>query len=244
MKTIRQSNDRIPKLARQKGLIEGIYNYCDLWCERCSFTSKCLIYSFRKDGAETRRSGLWHYLDNVYDSAMSMINDIMRKTKIRQESFKDPDQFRKCDPKDHPLYIKAYDLSSGMLAWLDYYRPGELIFEEKELYPELKDSNPMLYDALQVIYFYVFFISIKLYRALSDINGFDNDEMQADANGSAKIALIAIDRMMAAWSAAMENMKEHEDDILKFLTDLAEIRSLTEDTFPTARDFIRSGFDE
>ena len=131
-----------------------------------------------------------------------------------------------------------------MLVWLDYYRPGELIFEEKELIPELKDSNPLLYDALQVIYFYVFFISIKLYRAISDMNDFNNYEMQTDANGSAKIALIAIDRMIAAWSVAMENMKEHEDEILKFLIGLAEIRRLTEDTFPMARTFVRSGFDD
>jgi hypothetical protein len=24
--------------------IVGIYNYCDRWCERCTFTSRCAVY--------------------------------------------------------------------------------------------------------------------------------------------------------------------------------------------------------
>jgi len=36
-------------------------------------------YSFIKEGAETRGSGQWHYLDNVYDGAISVINYIMTK---------------------------------------------------------------------------------------------------------------------------------------------------------------------
>ena len=27
-----------------EGKIAGIFNYCDRWCERCSFTSRCSIY--------------------------------------------------------------------------------------------------------------------------------------------------------------------------------------------------------
>jgi predicted protein tyrosine phosphatase len=31
------------KLASDPKFIPGIYNYCDRWCERCPFTSRCLI---------------------------------------------------------------------------------------------------------------------------------------------------------------------------------------------------------
>jgi hypothetical protein len=31
------------KLASDPKFIPGIYNYCDRWCERCRFTSRCLI---------------------------------------------------------------------------------------------------------------------------------------------------------------------------------------------------------
>ena len=32
-----------------KRKIEGIYNYCDRWCERCTFTSRCTVYEDETD---------------------------------------------------------------------------------------------------------------------------------------------------------------------------------------------------
>ena len=29
----------------QDGFILGIFNYCDRWCERCPFTSRCRSFS-------------------------------------------------------------------------------------------------------------------------------------------------------------------------------------------------------
>ena len=29
----------------KKTYIEGIYNYCDRWCERCRFTSNCFLFT-------------------------------------------------------------------------------------------------------------------------------------------------------------------------------------------------------
>ena len=29
----------------KKSHIPGIYNYCDRWCERCKFTSQCLLFT-------------------------------------------------------------------------------------------------------------------------------------------------------------------------------------------------------
>lgn len=31
--------------AEDSRFIEGIYNYCDRWCERCPFASRCLNYA-------------------------------------------------------------------------------------------------------------------------------------------------------------------------------------------------------
>ena len=89
MKTIRRPKEQIPSLARQKGFIEGIYNYCDLWCEKCPFTSKCLIHSCREDKTKTSDTGLWKFLDNAVESTMLMINEIMDKLNIRPETIKD-----------------------------------------------------------------------------------------------------------------------------------------------------------
>ena len=29
----------------QDGFIVGIFNYCDRWCERCPFTSRCRLFA-------------------------------------------------------------------------------------------------------------------------------------------------------------------------------------------------------
>ena len=29
----------------KKTYIEGIYNYCDRWCEKCRFTSNCYLFT-------------------------------------------------------------------------------------------------------------------------------------------------------------------------------------------------------
>src|SRR5262252_2232540 len=38
-------NNDLRKLAANPNFISGIYNYCDRWCERCGFTSRCLLYA-------------------------------------------------------------------------------------------------------------------------------------------------------------------------------------------------------
>lgn len=37
-----EMKDRTLKLVKEGNFIEGIYNYCDRWCEKCSFTARCL----------------------------------------------------------------------------------------------------------------------------------------------------------------------------------------------------------
>jgi hypothetical protein len=168
MLTPSEMKDRMHELARTEGLIEGIYNYCDRWCERCAFTPKCL----------------------------------------------------------------------------EENKPGAPSPEEIDLLPLENEKNSRFYSALEVVYFYNFFISAKIYRALSGAGDFDPEEVQTDSNGSAKIVLIALDRLIAAWSVMMGNMMDHEDDILKFLITMVEMRKLTEINFPLARKFVRSGFDD
>ena len=65
-----------------------------------------------------------------------------------------------------------------------------------------------------------------------------------DANGSAKIALVAIDRSMAAWSALQLLLPGRSAAIKPMLIELEGLRRGVEARFPRARDFIRPGFDE
>jgi hypothetical protein len=236
--------DRTLRLVKEGNFIEGIYNYCDRWCERCPFTGKCLNFESGKDAPDADGPELWDYLHNVFQATMLMLDEMMEEMGIDLEEIDKMEPPERADPKDHPLYQKVYSLSCSMHDWLEQNKPGELLQEEIELLPAEKEKNPRFDDSVEVIYFYNFFISAKIYRALSGLDNFEPQEIQTDYNGSAKIALIAIDRLIASWSLVMENMMDHEDEILKFLINLTEIRKQIEKTFPLARKFIRPGFDE
>ena len=71
----------------------------------------------------------------------------------------------------------------------------------------------------------------------------EQTELQSDANGTAKIALIAIDRSLAAWSILYAEYTAQEDKTLSILLHLDRLRRSIEVVFPSALAFIRPGFD-
>ncbi|MEA3208237.1 MAG: hypothetical protein QOE70_1294 [Chthoniobacter sp.] len=74
-----------------------------------------------------------------------------------------------------------------------------------------------------------------------------DSEMRAfpkDSHGTAKVALISIDRSIAAWAALRELFPEHEGSVLEVLRQLGRLRTGVEAKFPQARAFIRPGRDE
>jgi hypothetical protein len=101
-------------------------------------------------------------------------------------------------------------------------------------------------DALEVVQWYRFFIDVKLQRAVAGrvdeaIEGADG--FPSDADGSAKVALIAVDRSLGAWAKLREHLPAAEDEILDVLVQLARLRTVAEREFPRARAFQRPGFD-
>lgn len=70
------------------------------------------------------------------------------------------------------------------------------------------------------------------------------DDMPNDSDGSAKVALIVVDRSIAAWWRMRGHFSLRKVEILKFLVHLDRIRRELERTFPKARAFVRPGFDE
>jgi hypothetical protein len=244
MLTPSEMKDRMHELALKEEHIAGIYNYCDRWCERCTFTSKCLNFASSKDEPDSDGPELWDYLHTVFEATMLMLEEMMEEAGIDPDEIKNTEPPEKPDQKYHPLYKKVHELSFSMHHWLEEVKPGSPSVEQLEISSDDELTDKRFKEALEVIYFYNFFISAKIYRALIPRDDYEADDIQTDSNGSAKIALIAVDRLIAAWSLLMEKMTDHEDEILKFLISLADIRKQTELTFPVARKFVRPGFDD
>lgn len=242
MLTPSEMKDRLHRLVQEGDFIEGVYNYCDRWCEHCSFTSRCLNFESSKDAPDDDSTDLFEYLSNVFEATMLMLSEKMEELGIDPAELATVDPPEEPDPRSHPLHKKAHDAAFETHRWLERYKPEKRVPEDLTL--TLSEKNVRFAQAVEVIYWYNFFVSAKIYRALIPDSFSDPEEIQTDRNGSAKIALIALDRLIVAWSVVMGNMNDQEDEILRFLITLAEIRRQAEITFPLAKQFVRPGFDD
>lgn len=111
------------------------------------------------------------------------------------------------------------------------------------------DGDPMAAEMFEILEWYSMFISAKIHRGLHgilDIDGYEDEnqllDTQSDANGSIKIALIGIERSVLAWMYLMN--ESNAATLRPEIERLERIRSLAENKFPNAREFMRPGFDE
>lgn len=161
--------------------------------------------------------------------------------------------------KNFPLAALARDYMGAVDKWFDQAKPlleekvGELKTQVELAIGDPKSEAEKLSDFTDVIRWYQHFIYVKLRRAISSRARQDletNEEIKEilnDSDGSAKIALIAMDRSVAAWAGLREGLGENDingNSILDLLAQLARIRRETEKLFPKARLFVRPGFDE
>jgi len=105
-----------------------------------------------------------------------------------------------------------------------------------------------LEEAVEVIQWYQHFIFVKLMRAVrGKVEKEDEEEewkeFPSDSDGSAKIALIAIDRSIGAWAVIRHYHGDRDESIFDTIGYLDRLREAAEKTFPRARSFVRPGFD-
>jgi hypothetical protein len=101
-------------------------------------------------------------------------------------------------------------------------------------------------DCLEVVRWYQPQVWVKLCRAASGIlHGEleDGEYALQDANGSAKVALLGVERSIAAWAALLTHFPDQEPRILDLLATLTRLLRQVEASFPDARAFLRPGFD-
>ena len=151
---------------------------------------------------------------------------------------------------------EARHYSTATSKWFQSHEPqfkmkGEMLTREAQLgikEPEL--TTVTILEAVEVIRWYQDQIWVKLMRALNGEHQeekLDDDELQdfpKDSDGSAKVALIGIDRSIGAWSQLGENFEDQSVNILDILADLGALRMKIEERFPRARSFVRPGFDQ
>src|SRR6185436_7330771 len=97
-------------------LIAGIYNYCDRWCERCSFTTRCRNFESRYKSSskelDTNNKEFWDAVSANLTKAMESLPKAAAEhgidinhpmSKEEEEAYEERQTFIRSAAKNHPL---------------------------------------------------------------------------------------------------------------------------------------------
>jgi hypothetical protein len=240
--------------------IEGIHNYCDRWCERCTFTARCSSYAIEKRLEEIRNSGgivnkntFWAIFDSLFEGTFKKLGDIEGNDNNEPDLFQEMDNFSlefessENEPWknaiENELTEAARSYATEVTKWMQTYE-NDIECSLSQIDTTVKQNTDSVLNSIEVIMWYKFFIAAKLHRATShDYDTFIELPVDSDENGSAKIALIAINRSIVGWSIIRSVYKTDQNTTGEFMGRLIAIRRVVEKTFPRAHEFVRPGFD-
>jgi hypothetical protein len=188
--------------------IPGIFNYCDRWCEKCAYTTRCRVYE-----QVQMLSGKDEDPADAIEESLDQVREAIVETPAEPIDAPEPEL-------DHPLARLAAAYAAQVSVWM-------------------KDHADLDDDPSRVVRWDHLLIHAKTLRALDR-----DDEVPEDSDGSAKVALISIDRSIKAWLALRKAFAVDEDRILDALVALQRLRRDVEIEFPGARAFRRPGFDD
>ena len=140
---------------------------------------------------------------------------------------------------NHPLAKAGKRYANAASDW----------FRELDQTIEVSENFEQLEDAREVVQWYQYQIAVKTMRGLSGRKDEFEEapelaELPKDSDGSAKVALIGIDRSIAAWRLMQLSLPDRLESIVPLILQLERLRQRLERSFPQARDFVRPGFDE
>jgi hypothetical protein len=221
------------------GFIVGIFNYCDSWCERCALTSHCRLF------ADQAR------IEAAVDPNFTPVTE----APVRPEEVPFPpppwlqqllegfdetevppaDQLERMRPQvstaHRPIVARATQYATRTHKWLTESQ---------------RDDPGAPSDAVEVVAWFHFSILSKTRRALTSWPDDEPDDLTcaSDKDGSAKVALLGIERSELAWRDLIERGAITQVEGALFLADLEWLAPALEHARPGGRSFVRPAFDE
>jgi hypothetical protein len=228
--------------------IDFISSYCDRWCERCALTDRCSAFACniaiamcgdaveglelavgRPKSPEGDDSGPRWEIDESVNAMPSPAEMAL---------FERDEKARDVRIDASPLARMSTVYRRRATAWIAEHR---VVLDEH--------TDPNLHEAFETVSHDAFFIGVKIHRALDGRDrsqrgeeGFDDDPVQNDWNGSAKVALISIERSASAWRRLGKATQSAAATVLADALDVLRRSVLT--AFPDAVAFRRPGFDD
>jgi len=253
------------KLAADPKYIPGIYNYCDRWCERCPFTSRCLNCELveRQFGDleenDQFNAAFWQRFSEMLHDTLELVRETARERGIDLDAIErgSGDRGDDVDERSPAVHLIAHASKHYAASVADWFDFNAGLFAEKEWeLNQIRSATPgsdpsaeavSINDATEIVQWYQHQIHVKLRRAIEIARNEEEDAddgFPKDSDGSAKVALIGLDRSIAAWKMLLACFPGQQQPILHFIASLESIRRRVEAQFPHARAFVRPGFDE
>jgi hypothetical protein len=225
----------------QDGFIVGIFNYCDSWCRACPFTSRCRVFVNIAKAEAASDPHLQAVVDAtplpqdvplppspwvqaLIEDANEAASDVMAGAKFTRQRVK-------LVPEHQSIRRRAHSYCDRVYTWL----------RARDFHSFDDPSDPRA-----VVTWFHTLIPSKIVRALEGIASDVPQERDwpADHDGSAKVALLGIERSHAALLQMVDAGLASHPEVDPLVADLTWLGTELERVFPNARAFVRAAFDE
>ncbi|MFA6402450.1 MAG: hypothetical protein WCX31_12640 [Salinivirgaceae bacterium] len=249
MQKAREAHEIIEKIKPNNQNIIGIFNYCDRWCENCSFTSRCTNYQFEEElglhDVKYDPEELFESVQNILSGTLSVLKAKAKSLDIDidLEQFEDFDTDEPNETEEHPLVVQADIYFNKVSKWFDD-NSDYLSDIASSLWNSSQRKFKELNHQLDAIDWYRSMIPVKLNRALQQNSNFMDDVDDYDRNATGKLVHQCLQKSMDSFSFLLGKLAKKEDEILSFLAMLSQIKAGLELELPNAKNTVRPGLDE
>ena len=221
------------------GFIPGIYNYCDRWCEKCEQQLRCMSFVMGKK-IEEKGGFNFEVLHELAEERGLDVEDIYASENIDREFWGEDYEGT---PREQ-VYQKLESSDLLRICSIYEYWADKCLEQLYEIIND-KEKNELLEEALEVVGWYPDLIQAKIRRALYGYHYHTANKSKTteDYNGSAKVALIGVERSIENWKIIQPLCPAYQKEISHLLVVLEQLRSDADEYFPKARTFVRPGFD-
>jgi hypothetical protein len=228
-------NARFLAIARDPRIIPGVHQHCDEWCDYCPVTGRCLAFRCM---AEFRRQHGRSHADPPFTSMEAAVTFTRELAAIDGTPTEELDALLANPPgqsgleTSDPLASVAWEYAVRVTLVLAATGREMASARPRRSGPEPED----------VVVWYHLRIYLRVLRALiSREKQPGSTERMEDATGSAKLALVSMERSRSA----LQSMRSvaNDDEITGLVALLDALERGLDERFPNARSFLRIGLD-